>query len=113
MKSLFLAALAAFALFSSAATNAQQYRDRYYDSHYDSYRGEAHVLGALIDIAVHSTYDGRPNYYRGGNGYRRDHRYDRHIYAPRYRGYRQHNRYTIYPGYRTRNYYPGYRGRRH
>ena len=121
MKSLFLAALAALALFSSANANAQHYRDSYY---YDSNRSAAHLVGALIEVAAHRAHDRRSNYY-GGHGYRRDHRYDRYTYAPRYRGYRQHNRYTIYPGYRqhngytiypgyrTRNYHPGYRGRRH
>ena len=110
MKSLFLAALAAFAFFSSAPVNAQQYRDSY---HRDSHSGAAHVLGALIEIAAHN--DRRPNYY-GGNGYGRDRHYDRYNYTPRYRNYRHQNHYNSYRAYRPRNNYRGhnsYRGRHH
>ena len=105
MKSLFLAALAALALFSSA--NAQQYRDSYYD---DSNRGAAHLAGALIEVAAHSAYDHRSNYYAGNRYYGHGRHYvPRYNYAPRYRHYRHRNHYTIYPGYRT----PNYRQRHH
>ena len=108
MKSLFLAALAALALFSSA--NAQQYRDYYY---HDSNRDAAHLVGALIEVAAHSAYDQRSHYY-AGNRYGHSRHYDRYNnvpqynYAPRYRHYRNRNHYTIYPGYRTPNYRPRY-----
>jgi len=119
MKSLFLAALAALAFFSSSPASAQQYRDSYYS---DSHNGAAHVIGALIDIAAHSSHDRRSNYY-GGSRYARDRHYGhynfapRYDYAPRYRSsYRYNNRYNSYPAYRGRTYYHGhhhYRGRHH
>ena len=106
MKSLFLAALAAFALFSSASARAQQYHDSYYrDSHSDA----AHVVGALISIAAHSSHDQRSNYY-GGNGYIRDRHNNRYNYAPRYRSYGQYNRQNNYPAYRQRHHYQSHGG---
>ena len=108
MKSLFLAALAAFALFFSNPASAQQYRDGHYR---DSHSGPAHVLGALIEIAAHSSYDHRSNYY-GGHGYRRDRHYDLYNYTPRYRSYRHQNRYNSYPAYRPQYRYRGHNGYR-
>ena len=117
MKSLFLAALVAFAFLSSTHANAQQYRESYYD---DSHNSAAYLVGALIHVAAHSAYDGRSNYY-GGNRYsnRRDRHYDRYNYTPRYRSYRNYGNYrnyNSYPAYRGRHYqnrYDNYRGRHH
>ena len=115
MKSLFLAAVASFAIFSSAPARAQQYHESYYR---DSHSGAAHVVGALINIAAHSSHDRRSNYY-GGNGYVRDPRYSQYNYAPRYRSFDQHNRhngYSGYPSYRQRHHYQshhGHHGRHH
>lgn len=107
MKSLFLAALAAFALFSGASARAQQYHDSYYR---DSPGGAAHVAEALIEIAAHNSHDRRSNYY-GGHGYVRDRDDDRYNYAPRYRSYRHQNRhYNSYPSYRQRHHYQSHNG---